>query len=75
MMTVHLSFISVARSLLSLAMPEQHHKTRNQNYPEPERRDRDYRRDRGNESYREDRSTSYHYEDRTRNYRQPEQEV
>ncbi|XP_060796788.1 MARVEL domain-containing protein 3 [Neoarius graeffei] len=56
-------------------MPEQHHKTRNQNYPEPERRDRDYRRDRGNESYREDRSTSYHYEDRTRNYRQPEQEV
>ncbi|KAK3562240.1 hypothetical protein QTP86_032207 [Hemibagrus guttatus] len=62
-------------------MPERHYKTRNQNYPESERRDqdrdrnRDYRRDRGTESYREDRSTDYDYEDRTRNYREPDQEV
>ncbi|XP_027034263.1 MARVEL domain-containing protein 3 [Tachysurus fulvidraco] len=58
-------------------MPERHHKTRNQNYPESERRerDRDYRRDRRTESYREDRSTDYRYEDRTTNYREPDQEV
>lgn len=64
------------------AMPERHYKTRNQNFPESERRDRDreysrdrdreYRRDRVTESYMEDRSTDYGYEVRTRNYREQE---
>ncbi|XP_058256391.1 MARVEL domain-containing protein 3 [Hemibagrus wyckioides] len=58
-------------------MPERHCKTRNQNYPESERRDRDreysrdrnkeYRRDRDRE-YRRDRGTESYMEDRSTDY-------